>query len=430
MVTNKKSFGLWSAIFLGTGSMVGAGIFIVIGQAGAIAGDLVIVSFIIAGLIALLCSYSLSKLAVTYPSRGGITEYLVQSYGKGIFSGSLGILFYFAQLISIAAVSKSFGTYASTYMSSGINEFNINIFSLIVLSFFVVVNLLGAAFISKVESWIVLIKLIALSVFSISAMFFIEPSHFNLTNTSSSINIFYSLGLTFFAFQGFSVITNSVEDMENPSKIMLKSMVTTIALVGFLYLVVSVAVLGNLSLDEIIQSKDFALAEAAKPVFGIWGFKLIAATALLATASAINALLYGATQMGYTLAKAGELPDIYERNIFHNTEGLIISALIIAPMIVFLNLGTIAAIASITVLIIQGLTHIGHLFVIKKTQANLLIIVLAIVGTFSAAGFAIYYTSEKINNFGFYVFMVFVASFILEILLRLINKRQIEKQIV
>lgn len=429
MESNKKSFGLWSAVFLGIGYMVGAGIFIVIGQAGAIAGNLVIVSFIIAGLIALLSGYSLSKLAITYPSRGGIIEYLVQSYGEGIFSGTLGVLFYFTQVISIAAVTKSFGTYASTYMSSGVNEFNINMFSFIILTIFVVINLLGAAFISKIESWIVLIKLTALSIFSISAMFFIEPSHFNFTNTPDSMHILYSLGLTFFAFQGFSVITNSVEDMENPSKTMLKAMTIAIMIVGVLYIVVSIAVFGNLSLDEIIKSEDFALAKAAQPIFGEWGFKLIAAIALIATASAINATLYAATQVGYTLAKNGNLPDIYERNIFHNTEGLVISALIVVPIILFFDLGTIAAITAIIVLLIQGLTHVGHLFVIKKTQANISIIILAIVGTFTAAVFAIYYTSEKINHFGLYIVMVFVGAFTLEILLRLLKNRQIKKQV-
>ena len=88
-------------------------------------------------------------------------------------------------------------------------------------------------------------------------MFFIEPSHFNFTNTPDSMHILYSLGLTFFAFQGFSVITNSVEDMENPSKIMLKAMTIAIILVGILYIAVSIAVFGNLSLDEIIKSEDF-----------------------------------------------------------------------------------------------------------------------------------------------------------------------------
>ncbi len=425
---DNKAFGLWNAIFLGIGSMVGAGIFIVIGQAGVIAGDLVIISFIIAGVIALLCGYSLSKLAVVYPSRGGIIEYLVQSYGEGFLSGSLGVLFYFAQLISLAAVSKSFGTYANTYMSD-VNEFYTNIFALSILATFVIINLLGAKFISKIESFIVVIKIIALLIFTFGAMFYVNPSNFNMQNAPQSINIFFALGLTFFAFQGFSVITNSVEDMKDPSKTMLKSMVLTIIIVGLLYISVSIAVFGNLSLSDIIASQDFALAKAAEPIFGSLGFKIIAATALLATASAINATLYAVTQIGYTLAKDGNLPKIYERHIFHNTEGLIISAFLIVPMILFLNLGEIASIAAIIVLLIQGFTHIGHLFVIKKTQAKLWLIILAIFGTFSAAGFAIYYTSEHIEHFAFYIVIAFLGAFFLEVILRLVNKRIIKQQI-
>jgi len=423
----KKAFGLWSAVFLGIGSMVGAGIFIVIGQAGAIAGNLVILSFLIAGVIALLCGYSLSKLAVVYPSRGGIIEYLVQSYGEGFLSGSLGVLFYIAQLISLGAVSKSFGTYANTYIGK-VDEFYTNIFALAILAIFVLINLLGAKLISKIESYIVVVKITALLIFTFAAMFYIDPSHFSMNDAPKEINIFFALGLTFFAFQGFSVITNSVEDMQDPSKIMLKSMLITILIVGLLYISVSVAVFGNLSLSEIIASKDFALAKAAEPVFGSLGFKIIAATALLATASAINATLYGVTQIGYTLAKEGDLPELYERHIFHNTEGLLISALLIVPMILFLNLGEIASIAAIIVLLIQGFTHVGHLFVIKETQAKLWLVLLAIFGTFSAAGFAIYYTSQHIEHFAFYIVVAFLGAFFLEVILRLVNKRTIQQQ--
>ncbi|WP_457746234.1 APC family permease [Sulfurimonas sp.] len=426
--TGKKAFGLWSAVFLGIGSMVGAGIFIVIGQAGAIAGDLVTLSFFIAGIIALLCGYSLSKLAIAYPSRGGIIEYLVQSYGEGFFSGALGVLFYIAQLVALAAVAKSFGTYAATYMLEGVTPFYTNVFALSVLGFFVIINLIGASMVAKAESLIVIVKVVALFSFTIAALFYIKPSNLAIADAPSSIHLFYALGLTFFAFQGFSVITNSIEDMKNPATTMLKSMVVAIILVGILYIAVSIAVFGNLTLDAIVASKDFALAKAAEPVFGEIGFKVIAATALLATASAINATLYAVTQISYTLAKDGNLPTVYERAVFHNSEGLIISALLIIPMILFLNLSQIAAIASITVLLIQGFTHTGHLFRIKETKANLLLVLLAIFGTFTAAGFAIYYTSESINNFGFYVVATFIFAFILEVILRLVNEREIKKQ--
>ncbi|WOE71053.1 APC family permease [Hydrogenimonas thermophila] len=429
-MTKKKAFGFWSAIFLGIGSMVGAGIFIVIGEAGAIAGKLVIFSFLIAGIIALLCGYSLAKLAITYPSRGGIIEYLVQSYKEGYFSGSLGVLFYFAQLVALAAVSKSFGTYAATYISSEESLFWTNLFALGILGFFVLINLIGASMVAKSESLIVLIKVSVLIIFTVAALVYIDPSKLLSSHTTSSINIFYTLGLTFFAYQGFSVITNSIEDMENPKKVMLFSMITAIIIVTILYIAITIAVFGNLTLNEIIKSQDFALAEAAKPAFGTLGFKIIAATALFATASAINATLYSVTQISYVLAKNGELPKIYEHNIFHNSEGLIISALLIVPMILFLNLGTIASIAAVTVLLIQGLTHAGHLLKLKETGANPVIVILAVIGTFGAAGFAIYYSSQHTAHFTLYVTIVFFLAFAVEVALQLFTQRKITKQFI
>ena len=424
-----KAFGLWSAAFLGIGSMVGAGIFIVIGEAGAIAGNLVTVSFLIGGIIALLCGYSLGKLAIAFPSRGGIIEYLVQSYGKGFFSGSLGVLFYLAQLVALAAVAKSFGTYAATFMSSGVSAFHTNMFAIGVLLFFMVVNLVGANIVAKAENIIVIIKLTALVIFTGAALFFIQPANLAVKDAPNIIHIFYALGLTFFAYQGFSVITNSIEDMSNPKKTMMRSMMLAIVIVAVLYISVSIAVFGNMPLDTIIKDKDYALAEAAKPAFGVWGFKIMATTALLATASAINATLYAVTQISYTLAKDGDLPKEYTYNIFHNTEGLIISVLLVLPMVIFFKLGEIATIAAISVLLIQGFTHIGHLFKIKQTGAKTGLLILAIIGTFGAAGFSIDYTSRTIPNIYLAIFVLFFLAFIFEVSLRLISKREIKKQI-
>jgi len=425
-----KVFGLWSAIFLGIGSMVGAGIFIVIGEAGVIAGNLVTISFLIGGIIALLCGYSLSKLAIRYPSRGGIIEYLVQGYGEGVFSGSLGILFYFAQLVTLAAVAKSFGAYAATYINSGATPFYTNLFAIGVLLFFVTINLVGAAMIARAENIIVIVKFTALIVFTIVALFFVDLSNLAIGKAPGAVNIFYALGLTFFAFQGFSVITNSVEDMQDPEHTMLRSMCWAIGLVAVLYIAISIAVFGDLPLDAIVRDKDFALAEAARPAFGVWGFKIMAATALLATASAINATLYAVTQISYTLAKDGDLPEVYDYNVFHNTEGLIISALLIMPMLLFLNLGQIATIAAIAVLLVQGFTHAGHLFKSKETGGHPGWILAAVAGSFGAAGLAIVYASGTMPHILYYIASLFFMAFIFEVLLHLLNDRTVEKQII
>ncbi len=425
-MSEKKAFNTLSAVMLGIGSMVGAGIFIVIGEAGAIAGNLVWLSFVIGGVAAALSGYSLAKLALRYPSRGGIVEYLVQCFGEGIFSGSAGVLFYLSQLVAIAAVAKSFGAYAATFVHTTADWENI--FAVGIVLLFILINLVGASFVAKSENLIVAIKVTILVLFTAVALFFVQPELLSVKEMPPMKEMLFATGLTFFAYQGFSVITNTVEDMQNPSKTMMRSMMIAIGLVGLLYVLTSVAVLGNLPLEKVIETRDYALAEAAKPIFGIWGFKIMAATALLATASAINATLYAATEIGYTMAKEGDLPRVYTYNVFHSFEGLIISGLLILPMLLFFNLAEVTTIAALVVLVIQGITHTGHLLRIRETGANFWLVLGATVAMFSIAGLTLQYTSRKMPMIGYDMLGAFAIAFAIEIVLRLTTKRVISKQ--
>ncbi|PTB88065.1 hypothetical protein C9925_00550 [cyanobacterium G8-9] len=295
-----------------------------------------------------------------------------------------------------------------------------DIFALGVVLAFILINLIGAALVAKLENIIVIIKLSVLVFFSIVALFYIDPKLLSVADMPPLKDMFFAVGLTFFAYQGFSVITNTVEDMDNPKRNMMRSMLIAIGLVGLLYVITSIAVLGNLPLDKVIEAKDYALAEAAQPIFGEWGFKIMALTALLATASAINATLYAATEIGYTLAKEGNLPRLYTYNIHSSYSGLIISGLIIIPMILFLNLSQVTTIAALVVLIIQGLTHIGHLFRIKETGANKMMVIGAIISMFGIAALTLYYTSHHdMPLIGMYILSAFALAFVVEIGLRL-----------
>ncbi len=424
---NKKAFGLWSAVFLGIGSMVGAGIFIVIGQAGAMAGNIVWLSFIFGGIIALLSGYSLAKLAVRYQSRGGIVEYLVQGFGENLFSGSMGVMFYFSQLVAIAAVAKSFGTYSATFLLNP-STFWVNSFAVSIVALFTLINLIGASFVAKSENFIVVVKLSVLIFFAIAALFTIKPELLSIADMPPMNGMLFAIGITFFAYQGFSVITNTVEDMKNPQTTMLKSMFVAIIAVALLYIITSVSVLGNLPLNEIMQTKDYALAEAAKPIFGEWGFKIMAVTALLATASAINATLYAVSDIGYTMAKEGNLPEIYEYNVLQSFEGLIVSALLITPMILFFNISQITTVAAIVMLIVQGSAHIAHLNLIKETGAKKSIVVLAIISMFGVAGMTLYSTYKTMPEIAYYLIIIFALAFSAEYLLRYFKSRTITKQ--
>ncbi|HHD77976.1 MAG TPA: amino acid permease [Campylobacteraceae bacterium] len=422
-----KAFNTFSAVMLGIGSMVGAGIFIVIGEAGAIAGNIVWLSFVIGGIAALLSGYSLAKLALRYPSRGGIVEYLVQCFGEGVFSGSGGVLFYLSQLVSIAAVAKSFGAYAATFMHTPGHW--ADIFAVGILLLFILINLLGATFVAKSENIIVIVKVTVLSLFTVAALFFVKPELLSVSKMPPMLDMLFAVGLTFFAYQGFSVITNTVEEMPDPAHTMMRSMFIAIGVVALLYILTSIAVLGNLPFEKVIATKDYALAEAAKPIFGEWGFRIMAATALLATASAINATLYAATEISYTMAKEGDLPPIYTYNVYNSYEGLIISGFLILPMILFFNLAEVTTIAALAVLIIQGITHAGHLLHIRETGANPWLVASAMAAMFAIAWLTLWYTSKDMPLIGYDLLGTFAVAFAIEMALRFFTQRVITRQI-
>jgi amino acid transporter len=431
MHKSKKPIGFWSAVSMGIGAMVGAGIFALLGEASAISGSAVYISFIIGGIIALFSGYSLGKMGARYPSSGGIIEYLSQAYGVGFFTGTMGIMLYFSAIVSLSLIAKAFSNYAITFLP--INETSTlwhHLFSSGIIILFVLINLKGAKDVAVWEMVTVGIKFFVLTGLSIVGIMYLDPSLLSPQYYPSSKDIFFSLAITFFAFEGFRVITNTAEDMPDPAKTLPRAMMTAILLVMALYVGIAFAVFGNLPVEKVIAAKDFALAEAALPLFGQIGFTVVAITALIATASAINANLYAVTNVTYQLAKDGELPEVFGKPIAHSREGLVISGILIIILSLLFDLSEIAAIGSISILFVHTVTHAGHLKIISETGASRSLVFLAGLLSFSAMVLALIYVGRESDHIiSILVGFVFVAA-ITEILLQKTAKREIKPRIV
>ena len=157
----------------------------------------------------------------------------------------------------------------------------------------------GAKDVAVWERIIVAIKFSVLSGLSVTGIIYMQPALISPDNYPPANDIFYSLAITFFAYEGFRVITNTAEDMHDPSKTLPRAMMLSIVLVMIFYVAVAFAVFGNLPSESVIAAKDFALAEAALPLFGQAGFIVVAIAALISTPSSINAKLYAITIVTY-----------------------------------------------------------------------------------------------------------------------------------
>ncbi len=425
MYKSDKPIGFWSAVSMGIGAMVGAGIFALLGEASAISGSAVYISFILGGVIALFSGYSFGKLGARYPAAGGIVEYLTQAFGTGTFTGSMSIMLYLAAVVSLSLIAKAFGNYAVTFLPDHVSHLWHYFFSTGIIILFVFINLKGAKDVAAWERWIVAIKFSVLCVLSVAGILYMNPALLSPDDYPSSSNIFYSLAITFFAYEGFRVISNTAEDMPDPAKTLPRAMMASILLVMVLYVTVSFAVFGNLSAEKVIAAKDFALAEAALPIFGHAGFVVVAIAALISTASSINANLYAVTNVTYQLAKDGELPSVFGEPIEHSREGLIISGFIIVILSLLFDLSTIAAIGSISILFVHAITHIGHLKIAAETGASRLLVLLAAIFSLLAMILALAYVSKESHQ----VIVVLAGFVILSVTTEFILQKVLQRKV-
>lgn len=346
-MTKKGPLGLLSVISIGIGGMVGGGIFAVLGLAVQLSGGGTYIAFALAGIVALITSYSYAKLSVAYPSQGGTVEFLDQAFGPGLITGGLNVLLFLSYIVMISLYAFAFGSYLSSFfpVDSQVLWRHIGTSGIIILM--TGLNVLGARAVGKAEEGIVAFKISILMLFILVGIWSVNTGQLQPSTWAPFISLVAGGMIIFVAYEGFELIANSAEDVKNPSKTLPRAYYYTVIFVIALYVLVSIVTVGNLPLNQIVAAKDYALAAAAKPFLGVFGFTLVAIAALLSTGSAINATLYGTARVSYIVAKDGELPVILEKDIWnHPIGGLLLTAgltLIIANIFDISGLATMGS---------------------------------------------------------------------------------------
>jgi amino acid transporter len=363
--------GMVAAVSIGIGGMVGAGIFSILGVVAQAAGNAMWLAFAIGGVVALLSTYSYAKLGATFPSAGGAVHFLVKSFGDGVLAGGLNLFMWAGYIISLALYATAFGSYAATFVTTAASPLLVKSLGVAAVVLLTLVNAFGARLMGRWETVIVAVKLAILVLFAAVGLWFIRPGYLSPELWPESASILFGAGVLFIGYEGFGLVTNAAADMRDPRKMLPRALYTSVLLVIALYLAVSLTVTGNLSDYEIEQSKDYALAEAAKPFLGQFGFRLIAIAALFSTASAINATLFGAANVCYMIARDGGLPTGLSRTEWRGaTGGLVLTAVLVLAVMLSFDLSGIAMMGSAAFLLIYAAVNAGHLKVLKQTGAS------------------------------------------------------------
>jgi amino acid transporter len=379
--STRTSLTIRQAAFIGVGSMVGAGIFSLLGAAGAVAGAAVWISFLVAGAVAMLQGYSFAKFGARYPTAGGLLEYVRRGYGDGHTAGITAWLVLATNAVVTAMVAISFGSYASSAVTDGNTKW-VKIFAVLVVCVMALLNVLGSRAVANAQTVVVIVVIGSLTVFAVATLANLHPHLLAPSGYPPAKDIISSVALTFFAFLGFGVITFTAKDLAKPSRQLPRAMFLALGIATVIYLAVSIGVFGTLTVEKVIESGGTALAVAAQPVLGRAGYWLMTVTALFATSGATNAGLFPAAGLCEEMAAVGQFPPLLGRRLGGRAPvGLVITAGIAIVLAAGFNLDSVASIGSAVALLVFTMITVGHVRVRRETGAQAWLLFLAIAST-------------------------------------------------
>jgi amino acid transporter len=366
--TQPQSIGFWQAAAIGVGGMVGGGIFAVLGLAVQLSGGGTPLAFTAAGAIAALTAHSYARLSARIMSQGGTVAFLNEAYGPGIWTGSLNILLWLSYVVMLSLYAHAFGAYAATFLPGPVDLWRRVLMNGSVLAI-TGLNLLSARAVGEAEEWIVGVKITILLFFVAMGLFVVDPGRLAPVHWESPLQLLAGGMIIFVAYEGFELIANTAKDVRDP-QVLPRAYYASVAFVVVLYVAIAAVVVGSLTTADVVAARDYALAEAARPFLGSAGFKLIAIAAVLSTASALNATLYGAARLSYIIAKDGELPAALERKIWNKPlEGLWITAALTLILVNTLDLSSISNVGSSGFLVIFSAVNWANVKLSRSTGA-------------------------------------------------------------
>ncbi len=395
-----KSLGVPELIAIALGGMVGGGIFTILGISVSLVGVFTPLVIVIGGIIASFAAYSYIKLGVYYKDEGATYSFYKKTFPNSPFAASLiGWWVIFGYISTLALYAYTFASYAISGFSFADSELVRKIVAGGVILIFTLINIWSVKGMGKIEDIMVYTKLVILIIISFVLINNSQTTIPVLLHNEGDVSILSILivaSITFVAYEGFQLVINAVNEMENPEKNIPKAIYSSLFLAVLIYVVISLGAILAIPFDEIIKNKEYALASGAGNVLGHWGADLVILGALLATSSAISGTLFGASRQMAVIADDGYFPKLLARRINHIPAFAIISMAILAFFLVLAgSLEVILEFGSVTFLLVSLLMAYANYKIRNLTNSSLFITTVSFFSLLIGTALILYY---EFNN--------------------------------
>lgn len=362
----QQKLSLTGSVAVGTGVMIGAGIFALVGQVAELAGGWVPWAFLAGAVVVAFSSYSYIRYSATNPSSGGIAMLLEAAYGPGVLAGSFSLFMYVSMILAESLLGRTFASYLLRPFGLQGSEVWVAVLAVVAIVAAALVNLVGNRWVERSATVTAALKIVGIAVLAIAGILAAGVSSLGRLFTAADrtppetgwLGFLAGTTLCILAYKGFTTITNQGADLQQPERNIGRSIMISIALCTVLYLLITVAVTGSLTVPQIVQARDYALAEAAEPMFGAWGVTLTVVIAVVATLSGLIASLFSVSKLYDMLRDMGQAPELPGK---HDHQSLYITAGLAIVMAAFFDLSQIASLGAILYLAMDIAIHLGIL---------------------------------------------------------------------
>ena len=383
---------------MGVGGMIGGGIFSVLGLAVDESGHAAPLAFLVGAVIALVAGYSYVRLALTYRVDGASFTYLEHAFPtKPAIAGTAGWTVVVGYIGTLALYAFTFGAYAAHLLGDPTSGALRASLSAAVLLVFLGVNLIGTGAMGRIEDVIVFVKVMFLALLAVVGFTNFDPTLPLPVFDQGVSAVFLGGALIFVAFEGFQLITNAVAETDNPERDIPRGIYGSIVITSVIYIAIALVAVGTLAPSELRGAGEYALAVVAEPTLGRTGVVLVDIAAMLATASAINATLFGSARLASEIAKDHLAPSLFS---FRSRNDVPVSGVIVITVLSALltglgSLEMIAAFSSMTFLLVSIGVCVANLRLRSVTHAAVLPVVLGLLLMGAAVTLLVAYLAEN-----------------------------------
>ena len=383
----KDSLTLKGAVALGTGVIIGAGIFALLGQVAELSGTWFPYIFIIGAIISGFSAYSYIKVSNEYPSAGGVAMILMKAYGKTTITAAASVLMALSMIINESLVARTFGSYTLQLFDISNKDLWVPVLGVALLIIAYIINVSGNKVIGKTSQFMAIVKIVGILVFAIgglwAAQFTINdilPAS-EVANNYSAASYIGAIALSILAYKGFTTITNSGGEITKPHKNVGRSIIISLLICTVVYFLVAISVNSSLTITEIVKAKDYSLAEAARPGFGNYGLYFTVGIAIVATISGVIASIFAVSRMTAMLTDMKLIPHSHLGMSGSTQKHMLIYIVVIAiTLTIFFDLSRIASIGAIFYLVMDMTVHWGVFkYLRKEVKANGVILISALL---------------------------------------------------